>query len=71
MVVVKQIITVKKKVIDFEKNWILSYLILKVISTLNRLESVTQFSEFVKLFGVYGNQMVDLAHLTGDRQNVN
>jgi hypothetical protein len=71
MVVVKQIITVKKKVIDFEKNWILSYLILKVISTLNRLESVTSFSEFVKLFGAYGTQMVDLAHLTGDRQNVN
>jgi hypothetical protein len=41
-----------------------------VISTLNRLEGVTSFSEFVKLFGIYGTQMVDLAHLTGDRQNV-
>ncbi len=41
-----------------------------MISTLNRLENVTSFSEFVKLFGVYGTQMVDLAHLTGDRQNV-
>ncbi|CAF1240152.1 unnamed protein product [Adineta ricciae] len=53
MVVVKQIISVKKK----------------VISTLNRLEGVMSFSEFVKYFGVYGTQMVDLAHLTGDRQN--
>lgn len=43
---------------------------MKVISTLNRLENVTSFSDFVKLFGIYGNQMVDLAHLTGDRQNV-
>jgi hypothetical protein len=41
------------------------------MSTLNRLETVTAFSEFVKLFGVYGSQMVELAHLTGDRQNVN
>jgi hypothetical protein len=54
MVVVKQIISTKKK----------------VMSTLNRLEAVTSFSEFVKLFGVYGSQMVELAHLTGDRQNV-
>ncbi|CAF1399310.1 unnamed protein product [Adineta steineri] len=53
MVVVKQIISTKKK----------------VISTLNRVEGVASFSEFVKLFGVYGTQMVDLAHLTGDRQN--
>ncbi len=54
IVVVKQIISTKKK----------------VMSTLNRLEAVTSFSEFVKLFGVYGSQMVELAHLTGDRQNV-
>jgi hypothetical protein len=54
MVVVKQILHIKKK----------------VMSTLNRLETVTSFSEFVKLFGVYGSQMVELAHLTGDRQNV-
>lgn len=40
------------------------------MSTLNRLEGVTSFSEFVKLFAIYGTQMVDLAHLTGDRQNV-
>ena len=54
VVIVKQIISVKKK----------------VISTLNRLENVNSFSEFIKLFAVYGTQMVDLAHLTGDRQNV-
>lgn len=40
------------------------------MSTLNRLETVTSFSEFVKLFAAYGSQMVELAHLTGDRQNV-
>lgn len=40
------------------------------MSTLNRLENVISFSEFVKLFAIYGTQMVDLAHLTGDRQNV-
>ncbi|CAF0842915.1 unnamed protein product [Didymodactylos carnosus] len=54
MVVVKQIINVKKK----------------VVTTLSKLESVPSFSEFVKAFGQYGNQMVELAHLTGDRQNV-
>ncbi|CAF3144823.1 unnamed protein product [Rotaria socialis] len=53
IVIVKQIISVKKK----------------VTSTLNRLEGVISFPEFVKLFGVYGTQMIDLAHLTGDRQN--
>ncbi|CAF3642728.1 unnamed protein product [Rotaria socialis] len=53
MVVVKQIIAIKKK----------------VMSTLNRLETVTSFSEFIKLFAIYGSQMVELAHLTGDRQN--
>ncbi|CAF3836301.1 unnamed protein product, partial [Rotaria magnacalcarata] len=53
MVVVKQIVSIKKK----------------VMSTLNRLEAVTSFSEFIKLFAIYGSQMVELAHLTGDRQN--
>lgn len=43
---------------------------MQVVATLNRLETVTSFSEFVKLFGIYGSQMVELAHLTGDRQNV-
>ena len=41
------------------------------MSTLSRLEGVTSFSEFIKTFELYGTQMVDLAHLTGDRQNVN
>ena len=53
--------------IDGEKGRML----LQVVSTLNRLETVTSFSEFVKSFGLYGSQMVELAHLTGDRQNVN
>ena len=74
MVVVKQIITVKKKVSDLNIDGNRSSRVdcyLKVISTLNRLETVPSFAEFVKLFAIYGNQMVDLAHLTGDRQNVN
>jgi hypothetical protein len=36
---------------------------------LGRLESVTNFTEFVKAFSQFGAEMVELAHLTGDRQN--
>ena len=43
---------------------------LQVNGTLNRLESAPSFSDFMKFFAVYGTEMVDLAHLTGDRQNV-
>lgn len=72
MVVVKQIISVKKKVRRHVQalELIVRSIAPQVISTLNRLEGVMSFSEFVKLFGAYGTQMVDLAHLTGDRQNV-
>uniref|UniRef100_A0A6M2DDD1 Putative alpha-catenin n=1 Tax=Xenopsylla cheopis TaxID=163159 RepID=A0A6M2DDD1_XENCH len=41
----------------------------KVARSLGRLESVTNFTEFVKAFSVFGGEMVELAHLTGDRQN--
>ena len=72
MVVVKQIIHIKKKVrITLgEKDGNAMSVVLQVVATLNRLEMVASFSEFVKLFGIYGSQMVELAHLTGDRQNV-
>ncbi|ODN05767.1 Alpha-catulin, partial [Orchesella cincta] len=40
----------------------------KVVNTLTRLESVTNFTEFVKAFSQFGTEMVELAQLTGDRQ---
>ena len=39
-------------------------------ASLNRLENVANFTEFVKAFSQFGTEMVELAHLTGDRQNV-
>lgn len=36
---------------------------------MGRLENVTNFTEFVKAFSQFGAEMVELAHLTGDRQN--
>ncbi|XP_048777527.1 alpha-catulin-like isoform X2 [Ostrea edulis] len=41
----------------------------KVSNTLNELYSVTTFTDFVNCFSQFGNEMVELAHLTGDRQN--
>ncbi|XP_022186503.2 alpha-catulin isoform X2 [Nilaparvata lugens] len=41
----------------------------KVARSLGRLESVTNFTEFVKAFSQFGGEMVELAHLTGDRHN--
>ncbi|KAK9752464.1 Vinculin family [Popillia japonica] len=41
----------------------------KVQRSLDRLESVNNFTEFVKAFSQFGSEMVELAHLTGDRQN--
>lgn len=40
----------------------------KVARSLGRLESVSNFTEFVKAFSQFGAEMVELAHLTGDRQ---
>lgn len=40
----------------------------KVARSLGRLESVSNFTEFVKAFSQFGSEMVELAHLTGDRQ---
>jgi hypothetical protein len=41
----------------------------KVSRTLTRLESVATFTEFVKAFSIFGAEMVELAHITGERQN--
>ncbi|XP_051519318.1 alpha-catulin-like isoform X2 [Myxocyprinus asiaticus] len=41
----------------------------KVMVTLEQLERVSTFQEFVQIFSHFGNEMVDFAHLTGDRQN--
>ena len=40
----------------------------KVARSLGRLEGVSNFTEFVKAFSQFGAEMVELAHLTGDRQ---
>lgn len=45
------------------------YSLEQVARSLGRLESVTNFTEFVKAFSQFGAEMVELAHLTGDRQN--
>lgn len=43
---------------------------LQVLVTLEQLERVSTFQEFVQIFSQFGNEMVEFAHLTGDRQNV-
>ncbi|XP_066263929.1 alpha-catulin-like isoform X1 [Branchiostoma lanceolatum] len=40
----------------------------KVLTSLVHLEEVSNFSEFVQLFSQFGTEMVELAHLSGDRQ---
>lgn len=41
----------------------------RVARSLGKLESVANFTEFVKAFSVFGAEMVELAHVTGERQN--
>lgn len=41
----------------------------QVSRSLGRLEGVNNFTEFVKAFSHFGTEMVELAHLTGERQN--
>ena len=38
--------------------------------SLNRLENVANFTEFVKAFSNFGVEMIELAQLTNERQNV-
>ena len=35
-----------------------------------KIESCMNFAEFVQIFSQFGNEMVQLAHSSGDRQNV-
>uniref|UniRef100_A0A0N4Z1P6 Alpha-catulin n=1 Tax=Parastrongyloides trichosuri TaxID=131310 RepID=A0A0N4Z1P6_PARTI len=41
----------------------------KIAFSLTKLESCSNFTEFVKIFTEFGGEMVDLAHRSGDRQN--
>ncbi|XP_030639077.1 alpha-catulin-like [Chanos chanos] len=41
----------------------------RVLMCLDQLEHVSCFQEFVQIFSQFGNEMVEFAHLTGDRQN--
>ncbi|KAL4217108.1 Alpha-catulin [Mactra antiquata] len=41
----------------------------KVLASLIEIERVDSFTDFVQAFSKFGNNMVELAHLTGDRQN--
>uniref|UniRef100_T1JSM0 Alpha-catulin n=1 Tax=Tetranychus urticae TaxID=32264 RepID=T1JSM0_TETUR len=52
-VVVKQLLTAKDR----------------VSISLNRLENVANFTEFVKAYAIFGSEMVELAHLVSDRSN--
>ncbi len=45
------------------------FISVQVSNTLTRLEGVNNFTEFVKAFSQFGSEMVDFAHVTGDRQN--
>ena len=42
----------------------------QVLQCLAQVESVSSFQDFVATFSQFGKHMVELAHLTGDRQNV-
>ncbi|ESO13189.1 hypothetical protein HELRODRAFT_105779 [Helobdella robusta] len=41
----------------------------KVSVTLKKIECCTNFAEFVQIFSQFGNEMVQLAHASGGRQN--
>ena len=42
----------------------------QVDDRLKELEDVNTFTDFVQAFSEFGADMVELAHLSGDRQNV-
>lgn len=72
IVVVKQLLLAKDKVsflYIYNMQLINEQFIFQVSHSLDRLESVSNFTEFVKAFSQFGAEMVELAHLTGDRQN--
>ena len=48
----------------------MSDLFVQVLLSLQYIETCSTFADFVKAFSQFGNDMVQLAHLSGDRQNV-
>lgn len=42
----------------------------KVSQTLIKLENVVDFWNFINFFTEYGSDLIELAHLSGERQNV-
>lgn len=40
----------------------------RVFLTLSKLENVVDFSQFIALFSQYGSDLIELAHLSGERQ---
>lgn len=54
IVIIKQILTSKNK----------------VVQSLGKLENCCHIYTFVNLFSQYGTDLIDLAHLSGERQNV-
>lgn len=42
----------------------------KVSQTINKLQNVVDFWNFINLFTEYGSDLIELAHLSGERQNV-
>lgn len=41
-----------------------------MLNDTHKLESTTSFNDFVKAFSQFGSNMVEFAHVSGDRQNV-
>ena len=44
--------------------------IVQVRTSLDTIEKCSTFTDFVKSFSQFGKEMVNLAHVSGDRQNV-
>ena len=57
------------KQITYLHTFILNFF-LQVDDRLKELEGVNTFTDFVQAFSQFGSDMVELAHLSGDRQNV-
>lgn len=47
----------------------MTFFSLHQVKAFSRLEAVAHFTEFVRAFSVFGADMVELAHLTSNRQN--
>lgn len=79
VVIINQILNAKNKVnllifrficCDLILKFNFFFFDLKVGLTLNKLEYVIDFDSFLSLFTQYGADLIELAHLSGERQNV-